>query len=630
MDRARYLDSWDRRVVPPCYPLRCTSRSIESLPRCKNTDRWHIPVTSVPTPSPHHYPPMTDATTHHKYPPPMAESPVKSHTTLHLPPQQYRLKPAVLSQFTNSVHAEPRGAQPLTRMVPRGVHPRHYSADDNREVMFVGPPPSGWKQETAGPLGVPSPLARWRVDNNPRSSSLSRLYQGGAAEMYDMHMLHRYKGGETRCDVLSSSMPHRYKGGEVHSEMHSSSIAHRYEGGDMYNDPPTMPQRFKGDPYTTAMVDQYKGGAELYHVPLELSAVQRWKSADQASCVSNEAPNSVVRWKLDNIDEPRALRWKSDIETSFALKSTRKFEGFNEHVKLMPFDFMSDEEDFDGHDEYQFFWPNKLFIGGISPITTTDVLKDHFSRYGKVVDCVVMQKNGRPRGFGFVTFQESDAADRVVMEPQILNGRIVDVKRAIPEQCQSVAHAQAMEAKIFVGGLVQTVTSELLALYFSKFGPVADAVVMRDKATTRSRGFGFVRFGAGEDGQLAMEQVLAKYLDHRLEGKWIEVKKATPPGLSPPPKERPDVFQHGPVSVYVLRKDSEDSQHENRDQWEQCEIRDKWELVAETKDAPWTPYSSLDNVMNRVPSPTRQKPSFSREDFLAIELSTACAHSIFA
>merc|ERR1719204_1186075 len=80
----------------------------------------------------------------------------------------------------------------------------------------------------------------------------------------------------------------------------------------------------------------------------------------------------------------------------------------------------------------QSFWPNKLFVGGISPATTTEMMWNHFTCYGKVVDCVVMQKNGRPRGFGFVTFLDSDSADAVVTELQILDGRVVDVKRAIP------------------------------------------------------------------------------------------------------------------------------------------------------------------------------------------------------
>jgi RNA recognition motif-containing protein len=48
--------------------------------------------------------------------------------------------------------------------------------------------------------------------------------------------------------------------------------------------------------------------------------------------------------------------------------------------------------------------------------------------------------------------------------------------------------------KIFVGGLPTTVDEAQFKTYFEKFGTVTDAVVMMDRATQRSRGFGFVTF----------------------------------------------------------------------------------------------------------------------------------------
>jgi len=78
--------------------------------------------------------------------------------------------------------------------------------------------------------------------------------------------------------------------------------------------------------------------------------------------------------------------------------------------------------------------PAKLFIGGITRHTTTKQLRDHFSRYGRVLDCVAMrQPDGRPRGFGYVTLDSPAAADRCLAEPQVIDGRVVDMKRAVPE-----------------------------------------------------------------------------------------------------------------------------------------------------------------------------------------------------
>mmetsp|Transcript_68935 Transcript_68935/g.109389 ORF Transcript_68935/g.109389 Transcript_68935/m.109389 type:complete len:454 (-) Transcript_68935:120-1481(-) len=166
----------------------------------------------------------------------------------------------------------------------------------------------------------------------------------------------------------------------------------------------------------------------------------------------------------------------------------------------------------------------KLFVGGVSAHTTTEALRLHFSKYGRIIDAVVMQKNGRPRGFGFVTFDHPMSAECVLVEQQWLDGRLVDVKRAVPgERAQERA-----SNKIFVGGLAQDVSTEELRAYFSSYGTVADAVVMVDRRTHRSRGFGFVRFSNGTHGNAASEAVLMDFGNHHLAGKWVEVKRATP------------------------------------------------------------------------------------------------------
>jgi len=78
--------------------------------------------------------------------------------------------------------------------------------------------------------------------------------------------------------------------------------------------------------------------------------------------------------------------------------------------------------------------PTKLFIGGISRQTTTKLLRDHFSDYGQVLDCVAMrQPDGRSRGFGLVTLDSLAAAERCLAEPMVIDGRVVDMKLAVPE-----------------------------------------------------------------------------------------------------------------------------------------------------------------------------------------------------
>jgi len=163
--------------------------------------------------------------------------------------------------------------------------------------------------------------------------------------------------------------------------------------------------------------------------------------------------------------------------------------------------------------------PRKVFIGGLAHTTTTQHLRDNFGRFGSIVDAVVLRwPDGRSRGFGYVTFADSSAAASVLKETHSLSGREVEVKPAVPGT-----------NKLFIGGLPQNTTANELREHFEKFGVVSDAVVMIDPATSRSRGFGFVCFLPGQEGATAVTSTLSQYDNHRMRGKWIEVKSAAPP-----------------------------------------------------------------------------------------------------
>lgn len=190
---------------------------------------------------------------------------------------------------------------------------------------------------------------------------------------------------------------------------------------------------------------------------------------------------------------------------------------------------------------------HKLFLGGVSPNTTTEIVQDHFSKYGTVVDAIVMYKDGKHRGFGFVTFDSEDAMNAALGEEQVIDGRAIDVKPAVPQAEAPTsrlrlngggAPGKAMAAlpasrpnadstpcdKVFLGGLAQTTTEDMVKDYFSQYGTIIDCVVMKDKATGRSRGFGFVQYDSTEP----VEQVMGDYSNHQIDGKWVEVKKAIP------------------------------------------------------------------------------------------------------
>ncbi|CAL4983081.1 unnamed protein product [Urochloa decumbens] len=190
----------------------------------------------------------------------------------------------------------------------------------------------------------------------------------------------------------------------------------------------------------------------------------------------------------------------------------------------------------------------KLFIGGISWDTNEDRLREYFDKYGEVVEAVIMRDRatGRARGFGFIVFADPAVAEQVIMEKHMIDGRMVEAKKAVPRDDQHAlsksggsAHGSpgpSRTKKIFVGGLASTVTEADFRKYFEQFGTITDVVVMYDHNTQRPRGFGFITY----DSEDAVDKALFKTF-HELNGKMVEVKRAVPKELSPGPSMRSPV-----------------------------------------------------------------------------------------
>uniref|UniRef100_A0A7N9DDI3 DAZ-associated protein 1 n=1 Tax=Macaca fascicularis TaxID=9541 RepID=A0A7N9DDI3_MACFA len=97
--------------------------------------------------------------------------------------------------------------------------------------------------------------------------------------------------------------------------------------------------------------------------------------------------------------------------------------------------------------------------------------------------------------------------------------------------------------KLFVGGLDWSTTQETLRSYFSQYGEVVDCVIMKDKTTNQSRGFGFVKF---KDPN-CVGTVLASR-PHTLDGRNIDPKPCTPRGMQPERTRPKEGWQKGPRS----------------------------------------------------------------------------------
>ena len=81
-----------------------------------------------------------------------------------------------------------------------------------------------------------------------------------------------------------------------------------------------------------------------------------------------------------------------------------------------------------------------------------------------------------------------------------------------------------MSKKLYVGNLPYTVTADSLRTHFTQAGTVIDAVVISDKRTGRSKGFGFVEYEKDEEANAAIEMFNGK----DFEGRALVVNEARP------------------------------------------------------------------------------------------------------
>ncbi|XP_053281899.1 heterogeneous nuclear ribonucleoprotein A1b isoform X2 [Pleuronectes platessa] len=79
----------------------------------------------------------------------------------------------------------------------------------------------------------------------------------------------------------------------------------------------------------------------------------------------------------------------------------------------------------------------KIFVGGIKEDTEECHLRDYFQQFGKieVIDIMTDRATGKKRGFAFVTFDDHDSVDRIVIQKyHTVNSHNCEVRKALTKQ----------------------------------------------------------------------------------------------------------------------------------------------------------------------------------------------------
>ncbi|XP_031722487.1 polyadenylate-binding protein 1A-like [Anarrhichthys ocellatus] len=147
-------------------------------------------------------------------------------------------------------------------------------------------------------------------------------------------------------------------------------------------------------------------------------------------------------------------------------------------------------------------------------------LRDVFSKYGNAMSIRVMSDDGgKSRGFGFVSFERHEDAQKAVDElnGKEFNGKLIYVGRAQKkverqtelkrkfEQMKQDRMTRYQGVNLYVKNLDDGIDDERLRKEFTPFGTITSAKVMMEGG--RSKGFGFVCFSSPEEATKAVTEM---------------------------------------------------------------------------------------------------------------------------
>ncbi|EPZ36383.1 RNA-binding domain-containing protein [Rozella allomycis CSF55] len=203
----------------------------------------------------------------------------------------------------------------------------------------------------------------------------------------------------------------------------------------------------------------------------------------------------------------------------------------------------------------------KIFVGNLDFQTTNIELKEFFATEGKVLKAHIITRGTLSRGYGFVTFEKAEEAERAVekLNQTELNGRKINCEIAIPREHHNesnargrgrlgrrgrgrgrgrggfrggrrfskrrIAQGEPSTDMVFVTNIPYSVDEDELTNHFKGLS-VSEVTIPRNSHNQRSRGFAFVTFSKAEDQKKAVE----KFDQTEIEGRSLKVRIA---------KERP-------------------------------------------------------------------------------------------
>lgn len=152
-----------------------------------------------------------------------------------------------------------------------------------------------------------------------------------------------------------------------------------------------------------------------------------------------------------------------------------------------------------------------IFIKNLNEDIDNKALYDTFSVFGNILSSkIATDENGKSKGFGFVHFEEEEAAREAVdaLNGMLLNGQEIYVAPHLTrkERDSQLEETKANFTNIYVKNINLETTDEEFNELFGKFGPTT-SIALEKSEDGKLKGFGFVNFENHEDAAKAVEEL---------------------------------------------------------------------------------------------------------------------------
>ncbi|KAK2190289.1 hypothetical protein NP493_79g04003 [Ridgeia piscesae] len=179
-----------------------------------------------------------------------------------------------------------------------------------------------------------------------------------------------------------------------------------------------------------------------------------------------------------------------------------------------------------------------IFVGDLSPDIETHQLREAFAPFGQISDCKIIRdpQTLKSKGYGFVSFVKKEDAETAIAgmngqwigsrairtnwasrkppAPNQKEGRYGDLQKPLSYE-EVYNQSSPTNCTVYCGGILSSLSEELMHKTFSQFGPIQEVRVFKDK------GYAFIRFASKEAATQAIVSVHgAEILGHSVKCSW--------------------------------------------------------------------------------------------------------------